>query len=903
MEQRSSPPRTAEVWSTPLYKQYWGLKDKAPGCLLFFRLGDFYELFGDDALEAAPILEVQLTSRDKSSASPIPMCGVPAHAVDSYAERLLARGKRVALAEQLTQPGEKKIVERDIIRILTPGLPIDYSRLESRAPHWFLSVADKKSSAKTKTGALSWQVLAYDFLGAELFEGPVEGLPALVDLLERLDPQEILVPAAWLGRASLKAAPPLLDESSRWHARVTPWAGEEARANLEAYLTYTQRCDAEQLGRLLPEARDLDRLVGGQGDWARVPANVYEHWAVFPELQDLLDGTGSAVGSRKLRSLLSSPLRNPKRLRSRQAAFARLENADALLKDAREVYDFERILGRFRVGAAAPRELLRFIHSLSAVCRAVEFAPLRDEAWKTFVREEGLPDLGDLRGELEPLRRQLETALKVDVDATRMTELVELVREGYDIEFDRLRSLQTNAQDWLTAFEERLRDETSIPSLKVRFNRVFGHYIEVTKANLDKVPSHFERKQTTVGGERFTCAELRAKETEILTAGARAEAKAREILERLQAEILGHDAELRRLNEHFAWADAVAGMWASVTKLRRFGPWATPEVLDGEFFFSLKEARHPIIEARTGSFVANSLELGGAAPAHRLLVLTGPNMAGKSTLMRQTGLCLLLAQCGLPVPAAALRFAPCSGFYSRMGATDRILEGESTFMVEMKETAEILRKADAQSFLLLDEIGRGTSTQDGLAIAHAVLDHLHNELGAVGIFATHYHELSDVVPELPRSVNGSMSLKEWEGDLVFLRTLEMAPAESSYGIYVAKLAGLPPKLLKRAQALFDASVEAAHVAAVPQLSLFGGMEASAEKPATAEAEKPAASGGLFVANVPAPSAAPPAAVEAVTPVFDELRDELSRLQVDEMSPKQAWLTLESLVGKYARSEA
>ena len=875
-----SPPRESPVWKTALYEQYWRLKDSAPGCVLFFRLGDFYELFGEDAVTSAPLLEVQLTSRDKNSDCPVPMCGVPAHAIDSYAEKLLARGKHIALAEQLSEPGKAKIVERGIIRILTPGLPVDFGRMDSRSQHWFLSVGGKMSigSRAGVPAESSIQVQAFDFLGGELFQGEVAHLEELSDLLARLNPREILLPASWIASPGFSEKHPVFAESGNWYSRVTPWSGDNARENLEAYLVYTQRCAPDAVKNLLPDARDLATLSGAGGsDWARIPANVYEHWAVFPELFELFDGCGSAVGSRRLRSLIGAPLKNVQRIQRRQQAFALIKEPDLILSHAKDVYDFERILGRFRVGAAAPRELLRFLASFKAANAALQVAPLAQPEWQAFVRDEKLSNYADTRAQLEPIFRELQAALAVDVDATRMTQLSELILAGFDAEFDRLKNLQGDAESWLASFEEKLRGETGISSLKVRYNRVFGYYIEVTKTHLDKVPAHFERKQTTVGGERFTCLELREKENEILTAGVRCEQKAREILESLQGKILAQDKIFRDFIAHFSWVDAIAGLQSRVRKAKRFGPWSVPQVEAGDFYFTIQEARHPILENLTGNFISNSLELG-RRDGKRLLVLTGPNMAGKSTLMRQTGICLLLAQCGLPVPAAAMNFAPCSGFYSRMGATDRILMGESTFMVEMKETASILRSADAQSFILLDEIGRGTSTQDGLAIARAVLDHLHNDLNAVCIFATHYHELSEAAEELPHAVNGSMGIREWEGELVFLRTLEFKPAESSHGIFVARMAGLPKKLLSRAQDLFLNHAESP------------AMNGKVSK------KKPAAQSQLtFDLLVPAPA---PAEIDPRLKSYAQLGESLSEhirlLKLDEMSPKQAWLALEGI---------
>jgi DNA mismatch repair protein MutS len=905
------PARDEPVWKTPLFGQYWKLKDEAPDCLLFFRLGDFYELFGEDAVRAAPLLEVQLTTRDRNSPTPVPMCGVPAHAVDSYAERLLKRGFHVALAEQLGTPadvtGKAKIVERGIIRILTPGLPVDFGRIDAKSPHWFCALglpSDLKVRARSRAPEML-EVLAYDFLGGTLFEGTVDSSEALEDLLRRLDPKEILLPTQLAGSAAWKP----LAEGSAWAARLTPWAGVLARENLESYLLHTQRCDRDGLRNLLPDAQDLRFLLGARaGDGAEMPANVFEHWAVFPDLFELFDRCGSAVGARRLKTLLANPLKNPARIARRQQAFAALTPAsERILERSREVYDLERLLGRFRVGVANPRELTRFALSLAAALDVVAEPVLGEGPWHAFTHDEALPELTDLRAQLGDLAGTLSAALRTDIDAAKTETLADLLQEGFDANFDELKNARTGMEAWLAAYEEELRARAGIASLKVRYNRVFGHYIEVTKTHAARVPADFERKQTTVNGERFTTAVLRQKESEILTAGARAEAKAREICDGLRAAVVSRDESLRALIAHFSWADAVAGTLAAIRGLGRFGPWTNPEVLEGDFRFRLEEARHPILERLlNGSFTANSVELGGPGQ-RRCLVLTGPNMAGKSTLMRQTGLCLLLAQCGLAVPATRMSFAPCSGFYSRMGATDRILSGESTFMVEMKETAAILRSADAQSFILLDEIGRGTSTEDGLAIAQAVLEFIHDELGALAIFATHYHELAEVAARLPLAANASMGIREWKGDLVFLRTLELKPAESSYGIFVAKMAGLPRRLIKRSEDLFGA--RGGEDLAADQLGLFSQGAAPASRPAWDEVEDDGEEAGILrqaacVGKAPS-SAALASSLSA--PEFEELgrlrtlaarwgefESRLRAIDPDELSPRDAWARLSEL---------
>ncbi len=844
------PPRDSKVWKTPMFEQYFRIKEGAEDCLLFYRMGDFFELFGTDAVLAAPVLEIQLTARDKEADIPVPMCGIPAHSWESYAEKLLKAGHKIALCEQLSDPkapppaGTKgpKLVERGIVRILTPGLPINPQKLDDKAPHYLVSVAVKKTG-----GIKIYELEVLDYLAGELFEGEVEGKENLFSLFDRIRPKEILVASALLRDFSA---------DSPYLKILTTWIESSAKENLLAYLSHTQRRDLSEIIKSLPEARDLKSISGERAPgYARLPQSVLEQWAVLPELFELLDGCGSSVGSRKLRSLLGSPLSDVARIERRQKLLESIDRVPEIYEHAKEVYDFERILGRFRIGAAQPKELLRLFSSLKKVQEVMTLSPVESPLWMETLWREGLEDYFQSKKEVAALLRDLESALNLEADPLRLVRQSDLIKEGFDEALDYLRKLNDHAETWLLDYEEKLRLETGISTLKIRYNRVFGYYIEVTKGNLNKVPDGFDRKQTTVQGERFTTAELRGKETEILSAGLKLESRSKEILEELQNSVLALDLRLRIYVQYFAWVDALAGLKRSVQKLERLGTWILPKVEAGSFAFEIVDARHPIIEAFSGSFVANSVRLDGDKT--RILLLTGPNMAGKSTLMRQTGLCLLLAQCGFYVPAAAMNFRPASGFYSRMGASDRILQGESTFMVEMKESSQILKEADQNSFVLIDEMGRGTSTQDGLSIAQSVLEFLHDETQALVIFATHYHELAEGLP-MPRVQNASMEIREWKGELVFLRNLVLKPAESSYGIHVAKMAGLPKKILERAAKLLQDRLRHQD-----QLSLFA-VEKSQE-----------------------------AATEDLSSEEEELLRTMKKMDLEALSPKAAWTFLES----------
>jgi DNA mismatch repair protein MutS len=501
-----------------MFEQYWKIRDQIdPATLLFYRMGDFYELFGEDAVKAASVLEVQLTARNKDAEIPVPMCGVPAHAVDSYAEKLLSRKFKVALCEQLTDPEESKakLVERGIVRILTPGLPVDPSKLDSKSAHYFLSL--HVSNAKTKTCEI--EVLVLDFLGGELFSGVLSSTPELDELLLKIDPKEILLSQNLLTRPTPELARSFLfDQAREYFSRITPWAaGEKASAsgNLKEYLHYTQRAKNSALASELPEPQSLSKIFGAQSaDFAQISHAVLTQWNVLPELFELLDGCGSALGSRALQNILSRPLASVSRIRVRQNFWEKaLPDESEILSLSRNVYDLERILGRFRVGVAAPKELLELFQSLVGVMAVLNRLDHSSSDVRAFYDAEELENFQQLSKRVEPLMELMSRMLETSGEKLQSSLLADLIRSGFDETLDGLRSLHSGAEEWLRNLEDRLRAETDIPSLKVRYNRVFGYFVEVTKTHLAKVPSYFERKQTTVSGERFTLPELRAKES------------------------------------------------------------------------------------------------------------------------------------------------------------------------------------------------------------------------------------------------------------------------------------------------------------------------------------------------------------------------------------------------------
>jgi DNA mismatch repair protein MutS len=852
------PHRSALSWQTPLYQQYWKLKDEVPQTLLFFRLGDFFELFGEDAVQAAPLLEVQLTSRDRSEEG-IPMCGIPFHAWESYAEKILNRGLKIAIADQVEEASAtKKLVERQITRILTPGLPIDPQRIEAKEDHYLCAISPIGRNLKKDS---SLELCFLDFLGRRVFSGEVTGVAALAELLKMTHPREII----YSSDLDILSSEYIYLEKE-FSQKLSVWKSGSALSVLSDYLAYTQRWSLKQVEEFLPSQEPLAQFLGSSFE-AKISSQVLEQWDVLPHLGEFLDACGSAAGSRELKRLLAHPLAHAGHIQARQDFVKELPVGE-ILSLTKNIYDLERLVGRISIRAAKAVELLRVRDSLRVLKSLDEvFSRPWSQKLKKLSELEGFSLWEDCREVILGLEKKFSATL---CDApTAAPDCRDLICEGIDSRFDELKNLYKNLEQWLQNFEEKLRKETSISNLKVRFNRVNGFYIEVSKSHLSKIPSHFERRQTLVNAERFTHPELKQREEEILGAEDKLERKAKEIIENLSDQLRAESLGLLKALRLVAYVDAFAGAERSVQKYSAHGPWVCPAITEGRFYFSIEEGRHPLIEARERSFVSNSLTLGMSKK--RLLLLTGPNMAGKSTLMRQCGIILLLAQIGLRVPAEKVEMSPARGFFSRMGASDRILMGESTFMVEMREMAGILRDADEDSFVLIDEIGRGTSTRDGLALAKSFLEFFANERPSLTLFATHYHELAPFSQPFESVVNGSMSIREWKGDLVFLRKLIYESASSSYGLHVAKLAGISSKLLNRAKNFYDFKSENSSEKPSLSLSLF-------DQPIVAKANKD--------------SVLHEEELSRKIKKQDEWSDKIAALDTESLSPRDAWKLLD-----------
>jgi DNA mismatch repair protein MutS len=852
---------------TPVMQQYFRAKERYPDALLFFRMGDFYEFFYEDAVAAAKLLDLTLTSRSKGADDePIPMAGVPHHAATGYIARLLEQGKKVAVCEQLADPATVKgIVPRDVVRVLTPGLVVEPEVLDARAHNYLASVVVGDGGAAVVTLELSTNELR----GCGLQDAP----QVLAELL-RLEPREILLDAraqALLGGAmarllprSVLATPAATLDRAELLTRVL---GEEAasaaeRAHgprvLDAAVQALAYADLHQPGgglrvSALSSYSPSDQLALDEAAVRNLELVRTLNGERRGSLLAVVDATCTSMGARGLRRRIVAPLTDVAAIRRRHDAVEALAE-DAPLRarlraELSRIADVERLSTRAAMGVSTPRDL----GALRSTLEAVE--ALRDTL---------LAAPGDLLA--SPLRALCPSDVLADVRDDLRQVLVDepplavgqggIVREGVDSRIDELRSLASSSKDVVLALEERERKRTGIGSLKVRYTRVFGYYIEITRTNLGSVPPDYRRKQTIANGERYVTEELEELERKIETADSQIRALEQACFEAVRRRVAEHTARLHTLSALLTDLDVHAS-FAEVA--HRFG-YVRP-VVDESRQLVLRDVRHPVVERLLagGEFVPNDVELD--ADAARLMVITGPNMAGKSTTMRAVALAVILAQAGGFVPAQSARIGVVDRIYTRVGASDNLAQGQSTFMVEMQEAAAILSGASASSLVILDEIGRGTSTYDGLAIAWAIAEHLHDVIGCRAMFATHYHELCELAAQRTGVRNFNVAAREYQGGVVFLHKLVEGAANRSYGVAVAKLAGVPALVLARARALL-ARLEAGEGLA--------GRDPRAEQRGQL---------ALFATTPP-----PPSAVEST----------LRELEIDHLTPVQALLALAQL---------
>jgi DNA mismatch repair protein MutS len=791
-------------------RQYFDAKRQYRDAIVFFRMGDFYEMFYEDALTAARALELTLTSRSKdASGGAIPMCGVPFHAADSYIARLVRKGFRVAVVEQVEDPKKAKgLVRREVVRVVSPGTLTDAGYLDAREPAFLLALAP---SDDRRVGAALLDLSTGEFTTAEY--GGAEGRDALVQELATMRPREVLAPAGFDDAAAILAA-------ARVDARVTaaePWtfqhesardvlltqlraqtlqgfglqdrpAAVSAAGALVQYLRDTQKAE-------LAHVRDVTFRTGA--DCLLVDATTLRNLEVFEasdggrtgSLLHELDRTITPMGGRLLRAWLVRPLVSLERIQDRLDAvedFAFRGTARAKLRDTlKSVHDIERLVARAALGTAGPRDLVSLRQSIAAIPRV-----------RLILDEFQAPLVRSLVAELDDL-----TDVRDDLDRTLIDEPPAIareggmVRDGVDAELDDLRTISRGGKARIAAMEDAERARTGISSLKIRYNRVFGYYIEVSKSNLASVPPDYHRKQTIAGGERFITPALKEYEEKVLGADERIVERELEIFEALRSRVAAEAPRVQDSARALASLD-VLGALAEAAALQNY----TKPLMHGGDEFVAVDARHPVVERHVAdAFVPNDVTLESAE--RQVVILTGPNMGGKSTYLRQCALLALMAQAGSFVPARSAKLPVIDRLFARVGASDNIARGQSTFMVEMQETANILHAASSKSLVILDEIGRGTATFDGLSLAWAVAEYLAtNPKGRPKtIFATHYHELTDLADALPNVANFHVVVREWKDDLVLLRKVVAGRADRSYGIQVARLAGLPPPVVARAR--------------------------------------------------------------------------------------------------------
>jgi DNA mismatch repair protein MutS len=887
---------------TALMRQYLDVKARYPDAILFFRLGDFYEMFYEDATYVAKALSLTLTTRDKNKEDPVPMCGVPHHAVRTYLQKLTELGHRVALCEQLEDPKVARgIVKRDVIRVVTPGVNLDEESLDPRAPSFVAAVAGEP---RRGFGLAFLDVTTGDFHATE-----ASTAEALVDELARAEPKELVLARGDVDAeiaALLRKAYPRVPQAHAPEATATPV--ETLRATLkdafDASLSERAPLAVAAAARVVDYARatqpgaplPVSRLeVYRRSDYLVLDEQARAHLELTESLQDrkrpgslidVLDETRSAMGGRLLRRWLLFPLVDVAAIRRRQDAVELLVAAhgarDTARKHLSEIADLERLVGRARLGVATPRDLSvlgRSLATLPALASALNEARAGE---LPGAAEEG--DLLRLGGDLgADVAEQLTRTLRADAPA--LTKEGGYVNAGVSDELDELVAIASGGRERLTAIEARERERTGIPSLKVKFNNVFGYYIEITRSHLANVPGDYTRKQTVANAERFVTPELAEFEQKILTADERRVAIELEIFTHLRDEIAAASERLLALAARVAAVDALG----SLAEVAHRGAYCRP-VVDESGVVELGDSRHPVVErlAAAGAFVPNDVRLDPAG--EQVLIVTGPNMAGKSTLIRQVALTTILAQMGSFVPARTARLGVCDRVFTRVGAGDNLARGESTFLVEMRETAHILRYATARSLIVLDEIGRGTSTYDGVSIAWAVAEHLHDRVGAKTLFATHYHELTALSGTHGRVRNVSVAAREWKGEVVFLRKLAAGGASRSFGVEVAKLAGLPAAVVDRARAILRT------------LESDGGARAGATvpHPVTPESAAPSAQLGLAFAGPNGASAAGPALPDGVSAAAAvDVIETLRALDPDDLSPRAALDLVARLTKKLA----
>ncbi|MDI6760662.1 MAG: DNA mismatch repair protein MutS, partial [Candidatus Brocadiaceae bacterium] len=821
---------------TPMMQQYRAIKERHRDCLLFFRLGDFYEMFYEDAKTASRVLGITLTSRAKGDKA-VPMAGVPHHAASAYINKLIKAGYKVAICEQIEDPKEAKgVVERDIVRVLTPGTLTDENLLEERVNNYLVGILPRRD-----TVGLAWVELS-----TGRFEVEETSRTGLMDELYRLRPAECLLPEdavagegvlleelkATLGSMVTPRPPWEFSRDTAYqalleHFRVANLEGfgcqdmEHALGAAGAVLLYLRETHRESLSHICKLKRH------GINNCLLIDATTQRGLELLETIRTresegsllgVLDLTLTPMGARLMRQWILSPLLDPTEINHRQEGVQGLSSQQGLRTSLRSylknMADMERISTRVSAGRSNARELVALKDSLEQVGRLKEALaenPLslhsaQDKPFgRAVVQDNGagarpaptiLKGLGERLDTLEEVRGLISTALVADPPPG----LKEggLIREGYHAELDELRNIGRNGKSWLANFQAEEIRRTGISSLKVGYNKVFGYYIEVTNTHKERIPQGYVRRQTLKNAERYITPELKEYESRVLTAEERAKGLEYELFEEMRKKVASHTARLQEV------ADAVAELdvLVSLAQVAVENNYTRPEITEDCKLY-ITEGRHPVLEKTLGrgKFVPNSIDIDGEV--NRVMVITGPNMAGKSTYIRQVALLVLMAQMGSFIPAREARMGVVDRIFTRVGASDELSRGQSTFMVEMQESANILNNATGRSLIILDEVGRGTSTFDGLSIAWALTEYIYKHLGARTLFATHYHELTELALLFPGIKNYNVAVREWGEEVVFLRKIVEGGTDKSYGIHVARLAGVPKEVVTRAKEILE----------------------------------------------------------------------------------------------------
>lgn len=794
-----------------MMRQYHDAKKTCGDALLFFRMGDFYELFHDDAEKAAEILGLTLTSRDKSNA--VPMAGFPHHQLDSYIAKLIKLGHRVAVCEQVEDPKTAKgLVKREISKVVTPGTVIDQALLDPAESNFLAAICpsefcDRKNK---KEVGIAWA----DISTGRFFTTAI-AMAQLPDLIDRIGATEILIPDTFGSVADFAADRAMITDRPKWSFQIKnaldvlktqltvaslegfgvdqfgDWATCAAAA-IVSYLKETQRSSLGHFNHL---------HVWRQSEFVEIDSATWRSLEISRTIRGgnrtgsllgVIDRCKTPMGSRMLNDWFANPLADKPSIDQRHDAVAEFVGAEdlrnALTAKLKKIFDLERLVARVATGRPSPRDLSCVAKTLAMVPSIKAKLTGRKSQW-----------LDQLESELDlcsDLRSELEKALVDPCPAN--TKDGNFINTGYDQKLDQLRELATGGKQWIANYQQKICDQTGIPSLKIGFNKVFGYYLECTHTHRDKVPADFIRKQTLKNAERFITPELKEYEEKVLSADAEAEGREQLLFNDLRELARAHTARLKSNASIIATLDALCGL----AQLAVEQNYCRPEVVTAGPLF-IDQGRHPVLDIvqPSGAFVPNDTKID--EEFGYLHLITGPNMAGKSTYIRQTALITLMAQVGSFVPATSAKIGIVDKMFARVGASDELSKGQSTFMVEMTETARILNTATNRSLVILDEIGRGTSTYDGVSLAWAIVEYLHDQIGCRTLFATHYHELTALENDFKGVSNYNVAVREWDEKIVFLHKIVAGSADKSYGIHVAKLAGVPDWVNRRAEAILN----------------------------------------------------------------------------------------------------